>query len=313
MEACLSRVARVARTAVTVIIQGETGTGKGVLARAIHARSPRADKPFVTANVAAVEQNFIDDELFGHKKGAFTGAVSDKPGKVALAEGGTLFLDEIGDLSPPLQVKLLRLLEENEYSPLGDERTYKADVRFIAATHRNLKQMVEDGDFRADLLFRLNVLDVHVPPLRKRPGDIEALVRYFAAKHGPECGWPDLRFTDEAMAILRGYRFPGNVRELENLVQRFAVVSERGVVDAPDVTKELPTEARSSPNDLADAMEEAMRDVRTRFVERALAQTAGNKSDAAALLGIARRTLFNWLEELDLRDGNVATRDDADG
>jgi two-component system response regulator AtoC len=299
-------IERAARTTATVLLLGESGTGKELAARAIHEQSARKGKPFVKLHCGALPDNLLESELFGYEKGAFTGAVNRKPGRVELAEGGTLFLDEIGDITPATQVKLLRVLHEREFERLGGTQTLKADVRFVAATHRDLASMAARGEFREDLYYRLNVIPVLLPPLRARPEDIEALVLRFSASHGSR-----VRFEPEAVALLRAQRWPGNVRQLQNFVERVVVLSDGPTITAADVERELgrkvmaPGSTASSGESggaQADGAATASLDARVRDAEKdalknALEKAKGNRTLAARLLGVSRRTLYNKLEE----------------
>jgi len=306
MAECTSRLARAAKSQATVLLQGESGTGKELAARAIHSQSARKNGPFIAVNCGAIPENLIETELFGHKKGAFTTAVSNKPGRVALAEGGTLFLDEIGDVPESFQVKLLRLLQEKEYTPVGGVREVKPDVRFVTATHRDLEDRVKHGKFRQDLFFRLNVLTVSLPPLRDRGADIREIAREFLAELGPANGRPELSFTDEALEAMTHYSFPGNVRELRNLVERLVVWSDTNVLGPSEVARELPSSAgvhADDGEDLGDTLNRKLRAIKKEHALEALERTGGNITQAATLLNIARRTMHNWMEELGIRDG----------
>src|SRR6476661_10490433 len=232
MQEIIARAERVAETKSTVLITGETGTGKELVARAIHNRSAQRDMPLIKVNCAAIPETLLESELFGHVRGAFTGATTTKKGKFALADGGTIFLDEIGTMNPTLQSKLLRVLQEREIEPLGSERTEKIDVRVIAATNRDLRQMVADGKFQEDLFYRLNVIPIEIPPLRERREDVPALVDHFVRKHAQRIGRRFERIDDGVMAVLQQYDWPGNVRELENTIERAVVLSPGPVINA---------------------------------------------------------------------------------
>src|SRR6202050_1181670 len=225
LESVLGHVERVAPTDSTVLLQGETGTGKELIARAIHNISPRCGRPFIKLNCAAIPLDLLESELFGHEKGAFTGAIAQKLGRFELADKGTLFLDEVGDIPPQLQPKLLRILQEQEFERLGSSRTHQVDVRLVAATHRDLAEMVRNGDFRSDLYFRLNVFPVELPPLRDRREDIPALVEHFVEIIGRWVGKHIYHIPPEAMIVLRSYEWPGNIRELQNLIERAVILS----------------------------------------------------------------------------------------
>ncbi|HEX5481312.1 MAG TPA: sigma-54 dependent transcriptional regulator, partial [Terriglobia bacterium] len=231
----LDTAARAGATNSTILIRGETGTGKELLARAIHFNSPRKDNPFVTINCAAIPKELLESELFGHKKGAFTGAIADKKGKAEIADGGTLFLDEIGDMPPELQVKVLRLIQRGEIEKLGSEGTQQVDVRIVAATHRDLQAMIEDGTFREDLYYRLAVIPLTLPPLRERPGDIPELVQHFFGVSKEKNKRPELAIPPALLPYFAQYRWPGNVRELENVVERIVALARGDVITLQDL------------------------------------------------------------------------------
>jgi len=311
MRACSELVERAARTVATVLLRGESGTGKEVAARAIHEHGLRKDGPFVVVNCAALPDQLLESELFGYEKGAFTGATSRKPGRVELAKGGTLFLDEIGDVSAAVQVKLLRLLQEKEYQPLGSTRNHKADVRLVAATHRDLEALMASGEYREDLFYRLNVVPIWMPPLRDRRSDIPALAGQFCEKLGQDNQRSGLRLSVGALGLLSEQPWPGNVRELQNFVERLVVFSDGEVIEAADVSRELersggPRGARDSGADTSLTSAEpdsASLAARRGAAERqavleALRRAEGNRTKAARLLGISRRTLYNRLSEM---------------
>src|SRR6201997_1282935 len=236
LESVLAEVERVAPTDSTVLVLGETGTGKELMARAIHNLSGRYGRPFVTLNCSAIPFDLLESELFGHEKGAFTGAIAQKLGRFELADKGTLFLDEVGDIPPALQPKLLRILQEEEFERLGSSRTHRVNVRLVAATHQDLATMVRNGQFRSDLYFRLNVFPVLLPPLRERREDIPALVTHFAEILGRRVGRPISEIPPETMLALRSFDWPGNIRELQNLIERAVILSEDGVLPNPLLT-----------------------------------------------------------------------------
>jgi two-component system response regulator AtoC len=296
-------IRRAAVTTSTVLVLGETGTGKELAARAIHALSPRGKKPFVRLNCGALPETLFESELFGHEKGAFTGAVARKPGRVELAEGGTLFLDEVGELSLPSQVKLLRLLQEKEFERVGGTETLKADVRIVAATHRNLPELVKMGAFREDLLYRLNVIPITLPPLRSRPGDVPTLVRHFLGSLGATSGRPNATLSPDAFTLLEQQAWPGNVRQLQNFIERLLVLAPADAIGVDDVKRELAradlgTQAATPVSD--GSLDDRRKDAERVAVEEALAKAKGNRSLAARLLGVSRRTLYNKLELLGL-------------
>ena len=288
LEAVLEGVRRVAPTSSTVLIQGETGTGKELIARAIHNISPRCGRPFIKLNCAAIPLDLLESELFGHEKGAFTGAIAQKLGRFELADKGTLFLDEIGDIPSALQPKLLRILQEQEFERLGSSRTHQVDVRLVAATHRDLSGMVREGDFRSDLYFRLNVFPVQLPPLRERREDIPALVAHFVELLGRRIGRQIDHIPEETMLDLCSYDWPGNVRELQNLIERALILSEDGVLPNPLLTVEAShIKVVPTPTTFVDS-ERAL-------ILRTLEATGwviGGRNGAAARLGLKRTTLI---------------------
>ncbi len=308
-------VTRAAPGNATALIRGESGTGKELVARAMHEQSPRRGKPFVKVHCAALPDTLLESELFGYEKGAFTGAASRKPGRVELAEGGTLFLDEIGDITLAIQVKLLRLLQDKQYERLGGTETLDANVRFVAATHRDLDSMTKSGDFREDLFYRLNVVTIWLPPLRARRDDIEILAAHFCRAFAEADGRPDLHLTSDALAALRGQRWPGNVRQLQNFVEKLVVLAEGDSITAAHVKAELSerapfatqatgavaastaaTTTSRGPNDVLPLSEE-LRKAERRALRRALDVAKGNRSLAARILGVSRGTLYNKLDE----------------
>ena len=301
MREVYALVERVAPGTATILLTGETGTGKNLVAQTLHDASPRANAPFVTVQCAALPENLLESELFGYEKGAFTGAAVAKPGRVELAEGGTLFLDEVGDISLPMQVRLLRLLQERVYERLGDTQTRNADVRFIAATHRNLEQMVADGTFREDLFYRLSVIPIHVPALRERSEDVGPLADHFCRVYGAQNGRPDVRLTDAARTRLAQEAWPGNVRQLQNFLERLTVLADGDVLDETAVETELARRPALAPiPEPGGTLESQRKDAERTAIEDALRRASGNRSKAARLLDVSRRTLYNKLEELDL-------------
>lgn len=304
MREVFSLVERVAVGTSTVMIRGESGTGKEVVARRIHERSPRTTGPFIKVHCAALPEQILESEVFGYERGAFTGASARKPGRVELAEGGTLFLDEIGDISPLVQVKLLRLLQDREYERLGGTKTLKADVRFISATHRNLEKMVQRREFREDLYYRLNVVRVVLPALRNRREEIAPMVRHFCAL-AAAANQRVRVIEDDALALFESAPWRGNVRQLQNFVERLVVLSEQSRITRADVASELAREEGSlieeTTNDLSVVeLEAAVRVAERRALERALKKAAGNRVLAARLLGVSRRTLFYKLRVHDI-------------
>ncbi|MEW6272388.1 MAG: sigma 54-interacting transcriptional regulator [Thermodesulfobacteriota bacterium] len=289
----LGQVALVAPTDATVLVLGETGTGKELIARGIHDRSPRRARPFVKLNCAAMPSGLLESELFGHERGAFTGAVARRPGRFELANGGTLFLDEVGDMPLDVQAKVLRVLQEQEFERLGATRTTKVDVRLVAATNRDLHEMMRTGSFRADLYYRLNVFPIDLPPLRHRPEDIEPLVRHFVARFASRMQRCIETIPADTLAALRRHPWPGNVRELENLVERSVILSSGTSLVVP--LDEL--SSRSLDHGEASSLEAMQR----AHVVRILAMTnwrVGGPSGAAALLGMKRTTLQGLMQRL---------------
>ena len=300
----LSLVRRIAASAASVLITGESGTGKELVARAIHFNSPRSARPFVAVNLAAVPETLIESELFGHVRGAFTDARNDRQGMFAEANGGTIFLDEIGELAAPLQAKLLRVLQEHEVRPLGSTNTLKIDVRVVAATNRDLAEMMAEGMFREDLYYRLNVIQVELPPLRRRPDDILPLVEHFLARAGQKCVPPRrFRLSQEAHRALMAYPWPGNVRELENCLERGIALCRGDEIQIDD----LPTQVRErkATDFLAAAVARKMTlaELERNYIERVLEDEGGNKTRAAQRLGLDRKTLYRKLEEYARVDG----------
>jgi two-component system response regulator AtoC len=291
-------IRRAAKGDVTVLIRGESGSGKELAARAIHEAGPRRDAPFVKIHCAALPDTLIESELFGYEKGAFTGAASRKPGRVELAQGGTLFLDEIGDVSPLIQVKLLRLLQDREFERLGSTQTLKSTARFVAATHQPLEELIKQRTFREDLFYRLNVLPIWIPPLRERPEDIESLATSFCRQFGRSNGRGELRIAEQALAVLKTLPWPGNVRQLQNFVERLVVLSDGDELTAKDIERELlrysAVPAAGGP---PGTLEASRLDAEKAALVAALAQARNNRSLAARLLGISRRTLYHKLEE----------------
>jgi two-component system response regulator AtoC len=305
MQNLFKSVGRVAQSNATVLISGESGSGKEVIAKAIHENSLRKDKPFVRIDCGSIPEGLMESELFGHEKGAFTGAIAGKTGKFEIASGGTLFIDEVGDLPLALQVKLLRAIQEREFERVGGTETIRIDVRIIAATHRNLTEMVEQGRFREDLFYRLNVVPLHVPALRERPEDILLLVDYFIKKASQEAGCMVPLITPEARELLWRYSWPGNVRELANVLER-AVVMSNGVIDVRDVpgiqnpllTTEAPTEKSETITvAFSGTLREMTHCLEREIIIRTLKRHGGNRVRTAQALDISRRSLLYKLEE----------------
>ena len=293
MQRLYRLVAQVARTATTVLVTGESGTGKELIARAIHRQGPRRDKPFVAVNPAAVSETLVESELFGHEKGAFTGAYQKKLGKFEMAQGGTLFLDEIATLKPELQAKLLRVLQEREIERVGGTQSIKIDVRVIAATNVDLKQAVAQGRFREDLYYRLNVVPIAVPPLRERREDIPALVDHFIRRYSHEFAKPIQGLSPEALAALREYLWPGNVRELQNVIERSVVLVDGPVIGLNDLPLDVLLPDHRSKVREAETLplNEASDQFERQIVMRVLERVGWNQSEAARVLGVHRNSL----------------------
>src|SRR3954466_8183943 len=294
MAEIIARAERVADTKSTVLITGETGTGKELVARAIHNRSAQRDMPLIRVNCAAIPESLLESELFGHVRGAFTGAAATKKGKFALADGGTIFLDEIGTMSPALQAKLLRVLQEREFEPLGAERTEKVDLRVIAATNRDLRQMVAEGKFQEDLFYRLNVIPFELPALRERRDDIPALVEHFLRKHAQRTGRRIDRLDDGVLAELQQYDWPGNVRELENTIERAVVLATTPVITSQSISV-LGATAPQTSGLPSLKLRQNIEWVERETIRRALESARGVKKDAAELMGISQRALSYYL------------------
>jgi len=292
----LRLVDRVASADAPVLVTGETGTGKELVARAVHARSPRAAGPFVVVDCGALQEGLLESELFGHERGAFTGAMQSREGLVEVAQGGTLFLDEIGDMTLPLQVKLLHVLQDREVRRVGSNRVRRVEVRFVAASHRDLEALVREGKFREDLYYRIRVVPVAVPPLRERREDIPLLVRHFLGRTRSPDGRP-LAVTARAMAALEAYAWPGNVRELRNIVERMAILAPGGDIDLPQVPPEVRTPgAGAAAAGEGYGADLPLEEVERRHILRVLEACGGNKTKAASVLGITVRTLYNRLD-----------------
>jgi DNA-binding NtrC family response regulator len=305
LQRVLRVVEKVADTESTVLVTGESGTGKELIARALHYNSRRADRSLITVNCGAIPEELLESELFGHVKGAFTNAIQARQGRFALADGGTIFLDEIGDMSPNLQVKLLRVLQERTFEPVGSSKTVRVDVRIIAATNQNLPKLIEDKLFREDLYYRLNVLPIEVPPLRERRDDIPLLIHHFLDSASQHDGRVDT-MSDEALERLIDYEWPGNVRQLENVIERLAILcsdSEIGVSDLPDHMREVRRPKLNSPTVPASGLSfnETVEQLETDLITQALEHTHWNKNRAAQLLGLNRTTLLEKIKKRGLR------------
>jgi DNA-binding NtrC family response regulator len=302
MQEVLATVDRVAPTNSTVLLGGESGVGKDLIARAVHEKSRRASGPFIKINSSAIPENLLESELFGYEKGAFTGAGTSKPGKFELADKGTLFLDEIGDVPLAIQVKLLRVLQEREFERLGGTRTVKVDVRLIAATNRDLREALEQGTFREDLYYRLNVVPMDIAPLRQRKEDIPDLVNLFISRFAGDSGKPVDGITPEAMQILVNYHWPGNVRELQNIIERACALAKGTVLKVEDIHLDLrPARAlNGAGNFLPEGM--TLEQWEDEMIRESLRRANGNKSQAARLLGLSRNALRYRLSKIGIAD-----------
>jgi len=287
MKALFTAIARAAATDATVLIQGESGTGKELVARAIHYESRRAAAPFVAVNCGAIPETLLESELFGHLKGAFTGALSTRAGFFQTADSGTILLDEIAEAPPAMQVKLLRVLQDKEIFMLGATRPTRVDVRIMAATNKDLEALTRKGHFREDLFYRLNVIRLTVPPLTARGDDIVLLIRHFIQRFAQENGLSPPRVSDRALALLRDHHWPGNVRELENIIMRILAMSPGEVIEAPD----LPQLMRYTVSPTPPRLDRTLKEMETEYIRAVLDSVGGNKSKAARILGITRRTL----------------------
>jgi len=290
-------IEKAATTTANAIIMGESGTGKELVARAIHYRSTRVAQPFIPVNCGGIPEGLLESELFGHVKGAFTGAVRTRTGFFQAADGGTLFLDEISETSPGMQVKLLRVLQDKEICMVGDSRLHSVDVRILAATNKNLETLVRKSRFREDLFFRLSVITINVPPLRERENDVVLLANAFAHKYAAELDRPPVSFTDNAIRIMKSYFWPGNVRELENVVQRLMIMSDHEIIEAADFPSMMKT---SLPREAG--VNRTLAEVEAEHIKNVLSGVDGNKTRAAEILGIDRKTLREKLKLADDTD-----------
>jgi DNA-binding NtrC family response regulator len=292
-RAALALVEKVAPTDSTVLITGETGTGKELIAKAIHRKSSRHNKPFIVVNCSAMQETLLESEMFGYERGAFTGAVKNKSGLIEVANNGTLFLDEVGDLQPNLQIKLLRFFENGEFRPVGSTRSLHADVRIIAATNRDLKKLMQEGKFREDLFYRLNVIQIQLAPLRDKPGDIPELVEYFLKKTCCRMGKCVKSIEPVALDLLCHYQWPGNVRELENVIERAVILASSDRITVDDLPADL-AQLYGVPSD-SQLLDNSLAAVEREQILKVLRETGGNKARAAAILGITKKTLYSKL------------------
>jgi DNA-binding NtrC family response regulator len=314
MEELFKIIDKVADTPSTVLITGESGTGKELVATALHQGSSRRDKPLIKINCAAIPKDLMESELFGYERGAFTGAVTSKPGRFELADGGTLFLDEIGEVPLEMQVKLLRVLQESEFERVGGIKTTRVDVRLIAATNRDLEKETEAGRFRKDLFYRLNVVPIRLPPLRERADDIPLLVKHFVEKYNKRLNKKIEGVTDEALTLLQAWPWPGNIRELENLMERVILFADGPRIEVKDLPEAVRGGVPSTPTPapgvtpepgetpLKDFLKQRQAEIEKSFIVQALAKTEGNVTRAAKLLQISRKSLQTKMKEFGLRD-----------
>jgi len=310
MKEALGLAGRAAASNANVLLLGESGSGKEVMARHIHQASPRAEGPFIALNCATLAGDLLESELFGHEKGAFTGAHKSKPGSIELAEGGTLFLDEVGELGAGVQAKLLRVLQEREYQRVGGTKVLDADIRIVAATNRDLRKAIEDGTFREDLYYRLNVVSIRLPPLRDRPEDLQALVEHALARYTAELGRAPLTISQEAWDLLRTYPWPGNVRELNNVIERAAVLAPDDRIEVDDLPEELreleasadreTSTVRAIPSEAPEIRpyRDAVLEAKRAIIRRALETTGGHQTKAAELLGVRQPYLARLIKNL---------------
>jgi NtrC-family two-component system response regulator AlgB len=298
MQKALDLAFKAAATPATILLLGESGTGKSFVARALHGKSPQKENAFVTVNCPSLSRELLESELFGHVKGAFTGAVSDKLGKVALANGGTLFLDEIGELPLEIQPKLLRLLQEKEYERLGEAKTRRANVRVISATNRNLEKAVQEGRFREDLYYRLHVIAVQIPPLRERSGDLLKIAERYLQFFSKQCGKRVNGFSKEAEAILQQYTWPGNLRELRNVIERTVILADATEIDRLDLPEKLSQGSPLAPvPGIQIGAKVSLKEIETEHIARVMKQAA-TMTEAARILGITRDTLHRKKREM---------------
>ncbi|MDA0835478.1 MAG: sigma-54 dependent transcriptional regulator [Planctomycetota bacterium] len=308
MQKILARLKQIAPTDTTVLIQGDSGTGKELVARALHQNSERKTKPFVPLNISALPSSILESELFGHEQGAFTGAMGKRVGKFEHANGGTLFLDEVGEMPMETQIKLLRVLEERKITRLGMNDEIDINVRLVAATNADLKEMVKSGKFREDLYYRLSVVNILLPPLRERRGDIPLLMEHFLREHSKRLGKDVTGITKPARHALMIYNWPGNIRELKNMVEGMMVLDMDGVLDVDDLPEEIaPPETNASDTRFVEEstssdflVGKTLHDVERYYIQKALELTSGNRAEAATLLGIGERTLYRKIKEYDL-------------
>ncbi len=302
-----STIEKIASSRASVLITGESGTGKELIAKAIHYSGSRKDGPFISVNCGALTETLLESELFGHERGAFTGAIAMKKGRFELADKGTLFLDEIGDMPASLQVKLLRVLQEMEFERVGGTRTIKVDVRIISASNKTMKEEVEEGRFREDLFYRLNVIHIHIPPLRERVEDIKLLVNYFIDKYSKEEGKEGLKISADAWKALYGYHWPGNVRELENVIERAVVLNSDGIIDLDDLPLEISKKDQELDIDrfipIGAALQKTLEEIEKALITRALRYNNNVQAHAARMLGITKSLMQHKIKKYNIKVG----------
>ena len=302
-----STIEKIASSRASVLITGESGTGKELIAKAIHYSGSRKDGPFISINCGALTETLLESELFGHERGAFTGAIAMKKGRFELADKGTLFLDEIGDMPASLQVKLLRVLQEMEFERVGGTRTIKVDVRIISASNKTMKEEVEEGRFREDLFYRLNVIHIHIPPLRERVEDIKLLVNYFIDKYSKEEGKEGLKISADAWKALYGYHWPGNVRELENVIERAVVLNSDGIIDLDDLPLEISKKDQELDIDrfipIGAALQKTLEEIEKALITRALRYNNNVQAHAARMLGITKSLMQHKIKKYNIKVG----------
>jgi Nif-specific regulatory protein len=294
------RARRVAQTDANLLLLGESGTGKGILAQAIHSASPRTKASFIPVNCGAIPETLLESELFGHEKGAFTNATSQKLGRFELANKGTIFLDEVGDMPLPLQVKLLHVIESKRFERLGGTKTIEVDVRIIAATNQDLEEKMKEGEFREDLYYRLSVINILIPPLRERKEDIQLLAEYFLKKSSVEMNRKITGFSKEAMDILKRYNWPGNIRELENTIENTVVFANNDLIQPNDLPPKIHTTNEEILEDYSGTLDEAQKKFKKRYITKILKQMNGNRTETAKQLDIQRTYLSRLIKELNI-------------
>lgn len=302
MENLINMVGRVASSRATVLLQGESGTGKELFARLIHTTSPRSEEPMIVVSCGALPETLLESELFGHERGAFTGATARRIGRFEEADGGTLFLDEIGELTPSVQVKLLRFLQEREFQRLGGNQTIRSDVRIISATNRDLESKVAEGTFREDLFYRLNVVVMNIPPIREKKEDIPLLINHFVGRFSAENGKKIEGLSSEAMDLLLKYDYPGNVRELENIIERAVVIARDSVISVKDLPfRKIPSQYPDRQKIKKGSLKDSIEELEQQLIEQAMGEAAHNQTKAAELLGISERMLRYKLKKYGLK------------